>query len=283
MPWLFSGGCSFPPPLTHFSSRSHMWDIYVPYVSWRRACVDPWGVGTLLFCDDPRMWSHEGGQSATGKLIDFVVENHVCYPAVKLQAEQRGQHVHEVLNSILEEEATRAGLENISRLTKNLHVWPDFHGNRSLSDPTLRGMVSGLSLGTDIGELSQLYLSTIQALAFGTRHIFDQYCKHGHALEMVVMCGGLRKNPVFVKTHADVLGLPVLLPKEEESVLLGAAILGAAASGNSQNIEEAVTKMGGRGDLVRPDAAEKRYLDKKYEVFMKMLTDQREYEKIMKS
>lgn len=28
-------------------------------------------------------------------------------------------------------------------LTVDLHVWPDFHGNRSpLADPTLKGMVS---------------------------------------------------------------------------------------------------------------------------------------------
>lgn len=34
------------------------------------------------------------------------------------------------------------GLKNISYLTKDIHVWPDFHGNRSpLADPTLKGMV----------------------------------------------------------------------------------------------------------------------------------------------
>lgn len=34
------------------------------------------------------------------------------------------------------------GLKNVSYLTKDIHVWPDFHGNRSpLADPTLRGMV----------------------------------------------------------------------------------------------------------------------------------------------
>lgn len=34
------------------------------------------------------------------------------------------------------------GLKNISYLTKDIHVWPDFHGNRSpLADPSLKGMV----------------------------------------------------------------------------------------------------------------------------------------------
>lgn len=38
--------------------------------------------------------------------------------------------------------ADQKGLKNVSYLTKDIHVWPDFHGNRSpLADPTLKGMV----------------------------------------------------------------------------------------------------------------------------------------------
>lgn len=34
------------------------------------------------------------------------------------------------------------GYDDICFLTKDLHVWPDFHGNRSpIADPNLRGMV----------------------------------------------------------------------------------------------------------------------------------------------
>jgi len=38
--------------------------------------------------------------------------------------------------------AEQKNLQNVSYLTKDIHVWPDFHGNRSpLADPTLKGMV----------------------------------------------------------------------------------------------------------------------------------------------
>jgi len=38
--------------------------------------------------------------------------------------------------------AEQKNLQNVSYLTKDMHVWPDFHGNRSpLADPTLKGMV----------------------------------------------------------------------------------------------------------------------------------------------
>ena len=49
--------------------------------------------------------------------------------------------------------------------------------------------------------------------------------------QVLPICGGLSKNELFVQTHADVLGLPVVLPETTESVLLGAAILGATALG----------------------------------------------------
>ena len=35
---------------------------------------------------------------------------------------------------------------------------------------------------------------------------------------------------LFVQTHADVLGLNIILPKESESVLLGSAMLAASAA-----------------------------------------------------
>ena len=38
--------------------------------------------------------------------------------------------------------AKKESISSISRLTENIHVWPDFHGNRSpLADPSLLGMV----------------------------------------------------------------------------------------------------------------------------------------------
>lgn len=38
--------------------------------------------------------------------------------------------------------AEKKGIVSASFLTKHLHMWPDFHGNRSpLADPSLLGMV----------------------------------------------------------------------------------------------------------------------------------------------
>lgn len=52
-----------------------------------------------------------------------------------------GKHVHSYLNAHLE--SMSADAAQLEQLTARLHVWPDFHGNRSpLADQTSRGAVS---------------------------------------------------------------------------------------------------------------------------------------------
>ncbi|XP_066906394.1 FGGY carbohydrate kinase domain-containing protein-like [Halyomorpha halys] len=76
-----------------------------------------------------------------------------------------GQHIVGYLNTLLKKIASRNG-KPVDVLTKDIHVLPDFHGNRSpLADPTMKGMICGLSLSTDDEQLAILYLATVQALA----------------------------------------------------------------------------------------------------------------------
>lgn len=43
--------------------------------------------------------------------------------------------------------AKRNNLESIAFLTKDFHVYPDFHGNRSpIADPSIKGMVTVISV-----------------------------------------------------------------------------------------------------------------------------------------
>uniref|UniRef100_A0A8B9TQ36 FGGY carbohydrate kinase domain-containing protein n=1 Tax=Anas platyrhynchos TaxID=8839 RepID=A0A8B9TQ36_ANAPL len=236
--------------------------------------------------------------SATGKLIEHVVRGHVAFPELQSKAAARAQSIYTYLNSHLD--LIKKSLP-VGFLTVDLHVWPDFHGNRSpLTDLTLKGMsftlagfvtlfiflifaqVVGLTLSRGLDELALIYLATIQAIALGTRHILETMQAAGHHLNTLFLCGGLSKNPLFVQMHADITGKPVVLSKEVESVLVGAAILGACASGDFASIQEAMAKMGKIGRVVQPNHEHKRFYDKKYEVFLKLVEHQREYRAIMK-
>ena len=43
-------------------------------------------------------------------------------------------------------------------------------------------------------------------LQYGTRHIVEAMRTAGHHIQLVLACGGLSKNPLFVQTHADATG-----------------------------------------------------------------------------
>lgn len=240
--------------------------------------------GPYLSAMVPDMWLNEGGQSATGRLIDHMVKGHAAYTQLQEQAQQSvpftGENIYSYLNSHLSVMADSSSA--VDSLGASLHVWPDFHGNRSpLADPTLKGMVIGLSLSQTLDDLALLYLATVQALALGTLHILEAMKEAGHDIRTLFLCGGLSKNSLFVQIHANATGLPVVLPDQTEAVLIGAAILGACASQDYSSIQEAMEKMAKVGKVVQPDRELQSFYEKKYKVFLRLFAHQREYQALM--
>jgi len=228
----------------------------------------------------PGMWLAEGGQSATGALIDHVIRTHPRGRELAAEAAASGTTPYELLNCRLDKLAE--GLRFPAELTRGFHVYPDFHGNRSpLADPTLRGMVSGLSLDDGIDSLALLYLATVQAIAMGTRQIIRQMNDHGFHIETIIACGGDTKNRIFLREHADATGCRILLAEEPEAVLLGSAMLGAVASGRFPDVLAAMTSMSRPGRVVEPAAETARYHEAKGRVFELMLQHQRMYSEQM--
>ncbi|HTQ03327.1 MAG TPA: FGGY-family carbohydrate kinase [Polyangiaceae bacterium] len=226
----------------------------------------------------PRLWLTEGGQSATGALIDHVIHTHVRGPALAEDAKRQGTTVYALLN----EELERLGGAELHALSAELHVMPDFHGNRSpRADPTLRGMASGLKLTDSVSSLALLYLATVQAVAYGTRHILEALAHGGYRIDTVLACGGDTKNPLFVREHADITGCRIVLPREPEAVLLGSALLGAVAAGRHATILDAMSAMSGARDIVAPRAHTAAYHARKYAVFHRMHADQLAYRALM--
>lgn len=42
---------------------------------------------------------------------------------------------------------------------------------------------------------------------FGTRHIIEAMNTHGHDVQVMLICGGLRLNNLYIKAHADITGM----------------------------------------------------------------------------
>jgi FGGY-family pentulose kinase len=227
----------------------------------------------------PGAWLTEGGQSATGALVDHVIFSHARAADLQRKAEASGKTVYEILNERLEELCQ--GLPFPALLTRERHVLPYHHGNRSpRADANLRGMASGLKLDDSIDELALQYLATIQAIAYGTRHIIEEMNRHGYRIQTIFACGGGSRNVVFLREHADATGCRLVLPREPQAVLLGAAILGAVACGAYGSVIEAMGSMNAAGQVIEPAAGEvRRFHDAKFEVFLRMYEDQLAYRK----
>lgn len=227
----------------------------------------------------PGMWLTEGGQSATGSLVDLVVHEYFGGSGLKDAAASARISPYEVLNQRLQQLASDRPL---GKLTEQLHVCPYFHGNRSpRANPHLRGMISGMRLSGDLDQHALVYLATIQAIALGTRHIIESMNAKGYAIDTMIACGGGTKNSVFLQQHADATGCRIVLPREPEAVLLGSAMLGATACGDFASLIEAMGHMSAAGEVIEPNRQLNDYFSDKYQVFLRLHDDQQAYAKIM--
>jgi FGGY-family pentulose kinase len=231
----------------------------------------------------PGLWLTEGGQSATGALIDHILFSHPMAGPLQAEAKRAGCTLYEWLNQRLAELAKTEKKTHPAALTHDLHLQPDFHGNRSpRADPTLKGIVAGLTLSATADDLARQYLAAIQAVAYGTRHIVEEMNRQGYAIDTLFVCGGGTKNPVFLREHADITGCRLVLPKEPEAVLLGAAVLGAVASGRHATVLEAMRAMNAVGRLIAPARGPvRRYHDAKYRVYHRLHDDFLAYRRLM--
>jgi FGGY-family pentulose kinase len=228
----------------------------------------------------PGMWLLEGGQSATGSLIDHVIEDSAVGRKLVSAAHEAGKTPYDILNDMVGrmKEASDKGPE----ITRSLHVLPYYHGNRSPhADPYARGMMDGLTLDTSIESLALRYYATIQAIAYGTRHIIEALNAKGLSIRKIHACGGGTKNPLWLQEHADITGCDIELPREPEAMLLGTAILAAVAAGAYASVPEAMAAMGHSGKTICTNKSTKEYHDAKYQVFRKMYNCQLERRRMM--
>ncbi|KAL4564278.1 hypothetical protein LXL04_028338 [Taraxacum kok-saghyz] len=232
----------------------------------------------------PEYWLTEGGQSATGALLDYIVDNHVASSHLANSAASQNISIFQMLNNLLSQMARDKGAPFIASLTADLHILPDFHGNRSpIADPNAKGMICGLTLDTSETQLALQYLATLQSLAYGTRHIIQHCNQHGHKIDTLLASGGLSKNLLFIQEHADIVGCRIILPRESESVLLGAAILGAVGAKKYSSLREAMKALNAPGQIIYPseDPRVKKYHDAKYGIFRQLYEQQLTHRAIM--
>jgi FGGY-family pentulose kinase len=227
----------------------------------------------------PGLWLSEGGQSTAGALLDHVLRDSAFYSELVEQANASGDP--DSFFDIMGDEVLRLEKKE-GEITRNFHLLGYYYGNRSpRADPTLRGMISGLSMDKGKSGLARRYLAAIQSVAYGTRHIIESMNKVGYQITEIHMCGGGIKNPIWLREHADITGCNIILPVESQAVILGSAMIAAAGTGYYKSIQDAMKNMYSPGKVIEPDHNRKAYHDAKYKVFQEMYKDQMKYRELM--
>jgi FGGY-family pentulose kinase len=213
----------------------------------------------------PGLWLNEGGQSATGALLDHILDWHAEGRAL---GPERHQRVLARIDELLAVEGPS--------MVQDLLVLPDFHGNRSpLADPMSRGTIHGLTLDSSFDSLARLSYATAIGIAFGTRHIVKALNANHYDIRELHLTGGHVANPLLVRLYADATDCTVELPNEEDSVLLGTAAVAAAAAGLHGSLVAAAHAMRRTGRRIAPAPATRAHFADQYRKFLLMHEQQR--------
>ncbi len=218
----------------------------------------------------PGHWLVEGGQSATGALLDHVVRMHAA-------GGEPEANLHARISARVQQLRSDEGAD----LAGDLNILPDFHGNRSpLADPHARGVISGLTLDTSFDGLCRLYWRTCVAIVLGIRHILEAMEQYGYRFETLHLTGGHAHNPLLLELYADVTGRKVVVPQTQDAVLLGTAMTAAAGGGLFPDIASAGRSMAAADREYHPDAGRSGTYDRDYRRFLAMLRHRDELNEI---
>jgi len=198
----------------------------------------------------PNTWLNEGGQSAFGAALDHLLKMHPYKKQAETEAVAQGLS----LLSYLEAQALSiaGGVDQVAFLAKNLHVVPEFLGNRAPeADPYATAIIAGLKLDASLESLVIQFVAGMCGLAYGTADILDALKDKGIHIRTLIVSGGAAKSAILRRIMADTTGMLVALPISEEPVLLGGAIIAVAASEKSE-IGQVAQQMSVIGEVTEP-------------------------------
>ncbi len=171
----------------------------------------------------PGLYGYEAGQSCVGDHFGWFIDN--CLPAsYEKEAAEKGINIHKLLREKCE--SKKPGESGLLALD-----W--WNGNRSvLVDVDLTGMMLGMTLRT---KPEDIYRALIEATAYGTRMIIENYREQGVPVNAFYAAGGIsQKDPMTMQIYADVINMPIKIAGSDQGGALGASIFGAVAAGSAR-------------------------------------------------
>ena len=109
-----------------------------------------------------------------------------------------------------------------------------------LWDSSARGMLFGISLGSNLGDVTR---AVLEGISFETASILDNFARRDIKVSKIRASGGGAKSALWGQLQADIYGVPVQRLLEDDATILGAAVLGAFGIGIYNSVGEAANAM----------------------------------------
>lgn len=104
-------------------------------------------------------------------------------------------------------------------------------------DTNATGVFWGLRQGNDAFDMAR---AVMEGVAFLLRKNCQSLKEANLPCESILAVGGGTNSTIWCQMWADIAGIPVKIPKEQEAACLGAAIIGAVADGHFESFAAAV-------------------------------------------
>jgi len=233
----------------------------------RSADVNGTSGGLALCWDEPipkpgifsASWIHPGeyivggAMAALGKCLDWVREA-VVGPGVT------------------HEEMIREAIEAPVGADRLLFL-PYLAGERApIWDPLARGVFFGLTLNH---KREHLVRAVMESVAYALRHVAEELLEAGARIDETRVCGRQALSEDWNQLKADVLGVPVAVPRVREAALMGAAVLAGVGAGLLPDITEGANQMVRIDGVLEPIPAHHQEYNELFSVYKRLYPDLR--------
>ena len=163
--------------------------------------------------------------------------------------------------------------------SEGIVIHPYFNGERTPNLPHGKASVTGITAANF--KQQNMARAALEAAIFGMRIGLECFSKQGFKAREIRLTGGGSKSPLWRSIAANIMNLPVRVPRNPETAALGGAIQALWAlersghDGKPKNPKLAINAITGAhvetGDEIKPDAKSVKAYRAAYEDYMKYL------------
>jgi len=196
-----------------------------------------YGTGSFLLFNTgaERVRSEAGLLTSVGWRLDgrdtFVLEGAIFVTGASVQ------WLRDQLGVVEQAAETEALAAELPAGNEGVYLVPAFTGLGAPHwDPHARGLLVGLTRGTDRRHLAR---AAIEAMAYQTADVVAAMSSEaGMELSELRVDGGAAANDLLCRFQADILGVPVVRPRNTETTVLGAAFLAGLGADVWSSLDE---------------------------------------------